>query len=171
MSDRNSVDLKLHESRIEDYEGSKEAASKETMHENGYEENTAAERKLVHKIDLFLLPCIWVVYLLSYMDRSNLANARVAGMGTDLEINDRRYYLCVVAFQIGYVIAEIPCNMILSRSRPSIFIPVIMVLWGSVCAIMACAQTWQQLVGLRFLLGVAEAGFSEASSLAQLLEA
>ncbi|CAN9173942.1 unnamed protein product [Alternaria alternata] len=162
MSDQNSVDLKLHESRIEDYEGSKEAASKETMHENGYEENTAAERKLVHKIDLFLLPCIWVVYLLSYMDRSNLANARVAGMGTDLEINDRRYYLCVVAFQIGYVIAEIPCNMILSRSRPSIFIPVIMVLWGSVCAIMACAQTWQQLVGLRFLLGVAEAGFSPA---------
>jgi hypothetical protein len=67
MSDRNSVDLKLHESRIEDYEGSKEAASKETMHENGYEENTAAERKLGHKIDLFLLPCIWVVYLLSYM--------------------------------------------------------------------------------------------------------
>lgn len=67
MSNRNFVDLKLHESRIEDYEGSKEAASKETMHENGYEENTAAERKLVHKIDLFLLPFIWVVYLLSYM--------------------------------------------------------------------------------------------------------
>lgn len=81
-------------------------------------------------------------------------------MGDDLEIDDRRYYLCVVAFQIGYVLAEIPCNMILSRSRPSIFIPVIMVMWGSVCAIMAVAQNWQQLVGLRFLLGVTEAGFS-----------
>jgi MFS family permease len=86
-------------------------------------------------------------------------------MGDDLHLNDRRYYLCVVAFQIGYVIAEIPCNMILSRSRPSIFIPVIMVLWGSVCAIMACAQTWKQLVGLRFVLGIAEAGFSVSEEL------
>lgn len=81
-------------------------------------------------------------------------------MAEDLELTDRRYYLCVVIFQVGYVIAEVPCNMILSRSRPSIFIPIIMVFWGAVCAVMGSAKTWQQLVGLRFLLGVAEAGFS-----------
>lgn len=81
-------------------------------------------------------------------------------MGDDLEINDSRYYLAVVLFQVGYVIAEVPCNMILARSRPSIFIPVIMVFWGACCAIVGACQTWQQLVGLRFLLGIAEAGFS-----------
>ncbi|KAI7341123.1 MFS general substrate transporter [Hortaea werneckii] len=121
-----------------------------------------AEKKLVRKIDLFLLPCIWIVYLLSYMDRSNLGNARVAGMGDDLGITDDSYYLAVVLFQVGYVIAEIPCNMILSRSRPSIFIPIIMVFWGAICILIGIVKTWEQLVGLRFVLGIAEAGFSPA---------
>ncbi|KAI7368721.1 MFS general substrate transporter [Hortaea werneckii] len=121
-----------------------------------------AEKKLVRKIDLFLLPCIWIVYLLSYMDRSNLGNARVAGMGDDLGITDDTYYLAVVLFQVGYVIAEIPCNMILSRSRPSIFLPIIMVFWGAICILIGIVKTWEQLVGLRFVLGIAEAGFSPA---------
>lgn len=97
-------------------------------------------------------------------DRSNLGNARVAGMGEDLDITDQTYYLAVVLFQVGYVIAEIPCNMILSRSRPSIFIPVIMVFWGAVCALVGIVKTWEQLVGLRFVLGIAEAGFSVSIS-------
>lgn len=74
-------------------------------------------------------------------------------MGDDLKLSDSR-------FQVGYVIAEIPSNMILARSRPSLFIPALMIFWGTSCATIAAAQTWKQLVGLRFLLGIAEAGFS-----------
>lgn len=145
-----------------------------------FEEDTPEEKKLLRKIDMFLLPTIWIVYLLSYMvrrdvapgwsqlltekypfkDRSNIGNARVAGMGDDLALNDDRYYLVVVLFQVGYVVAEVPSNMILARSRPSLFIPALMLFWGATCAIIAAVQTWQQLVGLRFLLGIAEAGFS-----------
>ncbi|OJJ08815.1 hypothetical protein ASPVEDRAFT_145300 [Aspergillus versicolor CBS 583.65] len=132
------------------------------VHDFDFEENTAEEKKLLRKIDLFLLPAAWIVYLLSYMDRSNIGNARVAGMGDALEIDDSRYYLAVVLFQVGYVVAEVPANMILSVTRPSLFIPAIMLLWGSVCAILAAVQTWQQLVAMRFLLGIAEAGFSPA---------
>ncbi|KAH8748894.1 pantothenate transporter liz1 [Diaporthe sp. PMI_573] len=123
---------------------------------------TEAEKKLLRKIDMFLLPTIWLVYLLSYMDRSNIRNARVAGMGDDLELNDTRYYLVVVLFQVGYVLAEVPSNIILARSRPSLFIPALMIFWGTSCAIIAVVQSWKQLVGLRFLLGIAEAGFSPA---------
>ena len=96
-------------------------------------------------------------------DRSNIGNARVAGMGDDLELTDDRYYLVVVLFQVGYVLAEVPSNMILARSRPSLFIPALMLFWGASCAVIAATQTWRQLVGLRFLLGVAEAGFSVRS--------
>lgn len=81
-------------------------------------------------------------------------------MGDDLKLDDTRYYLVVVLFQVGYVVAEVPSNMILARSRPSLFIPSLMVFWGASCAIIAVVQTWKQLVGLRFLLGIAEAGFS-----------
>ncbi|KAF5983685.1 allantoate permease [Fusarium bulbicola] len=127
-----------------------------------FEEETEAETKLLRKVDTYLLPSIWIVYLLSCMDRSSIGNARVAGMGQALELTDDRYYLVVVLFQIGYVLAEVPSNMILSRSRPSLFIPALMIFWGTSCAVIACVQKWQQLVGLRFLLGVAEAGFSPA---------
>lgn len=85
-------------------------------------------------------------------------------MGDDLELTDDRYYLVVVLFQVGYVLAEVPSNMILARSRPSLFIPALMIFWGASCAVIAAAQTWTQLVGLRFLLGVAEAGFSVSLS-------
>ncbi|CAG9948689.1 unnamed protein product [Clonostachys rosea f. rosea IK726] len=121
-----------------------------------------AEKKLLRKIDWHLLPMIWVIYLLSYMDRSNVGNARVAGMGDALQLTDDRYYIAVVLFQIGYVVAEVPSNMILARSRPSLFLPALMIFWGTVCALIALVQNWQQLVGLRFVLGIAEAGFSPA---------
>ena len=77
-----------------------------------------------------------------------------------LNITDQSYYLAVVLFQVGYVIAEVPSNMILARWRPSLFIPCIMAFWGTVFALVRLVQTWQQLVGIRFVLGVAEAGFS-----------
>lgn len=81
-------------------------------------------------------------------------------MGDDLDLSDNRYYLVVVLFQVGYVIAEVPSNMILAKSRPSLFLPALMIFWGTICAIIATVHTWKQLVGLRFLLGIAEAGFS-----------
>ncbi|KAK7698574.1 hypothetical protein SLS64_012442 [Diaporthe eres] len=52
--------------------------------------------------------------------------------------------------------------MILAKYRPSTFISALMIFWGTICAIIATVQTWKQLVGLRFLLGIAEAGFSPA---------
>ena len=142
---------------------------------------SAEEKKLVRKIDLFLMPTIWILYLLSYMlvqcntkdylfcllithlrDRTNIGNAKTAGMADDLGLTDDQYSLAVTTFQIGYVIAGPPSNMILSRVKPSIYIPILMILWGTVVAILAVVKTPAQLLGLRFLLGVMEAGFSPA---------
>jgi hypothetical protein len=75
---------------------------------DGYVPNTEAERKLVRKIDLYLLPTIWLMYLLSYMDRTNIGNAKIAGMYTDLKLTSDRYSISLVVFFIGYVIWEVP---------------------------------------------------------------
>ncbi|KAF2249399.1 MFS general substrate transporter [Trematosphaeria pertusa] len=128
----------------------------------GFVENTEEEKKLVRKIDLFLMPTIWVLYCFSYMDRTNIGNAKVAGMDVDVGFDSNQYFLAIVVFQIGYVIAEVPSNMILSRTRPSLYIPALMILWGIVAALMALVKTPAQMLGMRFLLGVMEAGFSPA---------
>jgi len=52
-----------------------------------YIPGTDEEKKLVRKIDTFLMPCIFLMYLLSYMDRTNIGNAKVAGMETDLNLD------------------------------------------------------------------------------------
>ncbi|KAF3044843.1 hypothetical protein E8E11_002537 [Didymella keratinophila] len=83
-------------------------------------------------------------------------------MDVDLGLTSDEYFLAIVIFQVGYVFFEVPSNMVLSRVRPSIWIPTLMVFWGSVSALMALVKTPAQLIGVRFLLGVTEAGFSPA---------
>ncbi|ORY54845.1 major facilitator superfamily domain-containing protein [Pseudomassariella vexata] len=128
--------------------------------ESTYVPDTEEERKLVRKIDLFLLPTIWLMYLLSYMDRTNVGNAKVAGMEVDLEVDSDRYSISLVVFFIGYVICEVPSNMILARTRPSIFLPTIMALWGLVTIGMGFVPNYKALIGFRVIVGILEAGFA-----------
>lgn len=95
-------------------------------------------------------------------DRTAIGLAKVGGMAADIQLTDQQYFLTVAVFQVGYVIAEIPSNMILSVTRPSLYIPAIMILWGAVSASLAAVQTPAQLIAVRFVLGIFEAGFSPA---------
>ncbi|KAJ5861898.1 vitamin H transporter [Penicillium soppii] len=118
------------------------------------------EKALVRKIDLALLPVIWFMYLLSYMDRTNIGNAKISGMETDLNLTSNQYSTALVVFFVGYVVFEVPSNLILSRSRPSIFLPTIMIIWGALTCIMGAIQDFKHLVVLRVIIGCVEAGFA-----------
>ncbi|QPC69314.1 hypothetical protein HYE68_000066 [Fusarium pseudograminearum] len=125
-----------------------------------YVPGTEAEKKLVRKIDLYILPMMWLMYLLSYMDRTNIGNAKIAGMDKDLNLNSNKYSVVLVVFFVGYVLFEVPSNMILTRSRPSRYLPAIMFIWGGVTIGMAFAPNYESLIGLRVLMGILESGFA-----------
>ncbi|KAK6359159.1 hypothetical protein TWF696_000327 [Orbilia brochopaga] len=118
------------------------------------------EKRLVRKIDLIILPTMWLMYLLSYMDRTNIGNAKVAGMQADLHLSSNQYSVALVVFFIGYVLFEVPSNMILSKVNPSAYIPFMMFLWGIVTICMGFIKTYHHLVGLRVVVGVLEASFA-----------
>lgn len=61
---------------------------------------------------------------------------------------------------VTYVLFEVPSNLILSKTKPSIFLPVIMTLWGAVTCCMAVVKDYKQLIGLRLVVGALEAGFA-----------
>ncbi|KAH7150228.1 putative vitamin H transporter [Dactylonectria estremocensis] len=124
-----------------------------------YVPGTAEEKKLVRKIDCFLMPILWIMYILNYVDRTNIGNAKIAGMADELSLSDDDYAWVLSVFFFGYLICEVPSNMILSRSRPSIFLPTIMLIWGALSALMAISKTYGALLGFRFILGCIEAGF------------
>ncbi|EGP91745.1 uncharacterized protein MYCGRDRAFT_54413, partial [Zymoseptoria tritici IPO323] len=123
-------------------------------------EMVAEEKALVRKIDLFLMPTIWIMYLLSYMDRTNIGNAKVAGMTDDLGMSSNDYSVALVVFFVTYVAWEVPSNLILSKTKPSIFLPVIMSLWGIATCCMAKVDSFGQLVACRVIVGLLEAGFA-----------
>ncbi|KAH7367110.1 nicotinamide mononucleotide permease [Plectosphaerella cucumerina] len=138
----------------------KGAESPEVATIGGYVPDTDEEKKLLRKIDLYLLPMIFCMYLLSYMDRTNIGNARIAGMEEDLNLDSNRYSIVLVVFFVSYVVFEVPSNMILSRTRPSLYLPGIMICWGAITVGMGFTPNYQALIGFRFVMGVFEAGFA-----------
>ncbi|KAJ9656246.1 hypothetical protein H2198_005097 [Neophaeococcomyces mojaviensis] len=118
------------------------------------------EKRVLWKIDLLLLPNIWIMYLLSYMDRTNIGNAKIAGMADDLHLSSGQYSIMLVVFFVGYVIFEPPSNMILVRVRPSRYLPTLMICWGILTCVMAAVKDFKHLVALRVIIGLFEAGFA-----------
>ncbi|KAK7036710.1 hypothetical protein VNI00_011375 [Paramarasmius palmivorus] len=125
-----------------------------------YAPGSDAEKRLVRKIDMHIVPTIWVLYTLSYLDRANIGNAKAGGMEEALGLTSTQYSVVLLVFFVSYVVFEVPANMVLTRVRPSFFLSGLCFLWGAVAACMAAVSNWHQLAGIRFALGVVEAGFA-----------
>ncbi|KAI6126505.1 MFS nicotinic acid transporter Tna1 [Pisolithus sp. B1] len=117
------------------------------------------ERKLWRKIDLHLLPIIALMYLFSFMDRENIGNAKLEGLMTQLHLTGSRYNVALSVFFISYGLFEFPANIMMQFVRPSRWLPGIMFTWGILMMSMGFVKSFSQLVAIRILLGVAEAGF------------
>ena len=119
----------------------------------------AEQRKLLRKIDLRLLPILILCYLLNFLDRSNLAQARQGSLEKDLGMTGSDFNLATSIFFVGYLIMQLPSNMILTRVRPSLYLGCACVLWGVVSTCNAATHTFISLVLTRFFLGFVEAPF------------
>ncbi|TYJ55252.1 hypothetical protein B9479_004082 [Cryptococcus floricola] len=125
-----------------------------------YVPGSDAEKRLVRKIDKRILPTIWGLYTLSYLDRANIGNAKTGGLEEDFNLTSQQYSIVLLVFFISYVLFEIPSNLFIARARPSIYLSGLCIIWGGVAAAMAAATNWKALAGIRFALGVIEAGFA-----------
>ncbi|GJE85744.1 MFS general substrate transporter [Phanerochaete sordida] len=116
------------------------------------------ERKLMRKIDWHVVPWLSVLYLLNFLDRGNIGNARLYNMQTDLHITDTQYLIALTVFFFPYSLFEPPSNVALKRLRPSRWLSFIMLVWGIAMTLHGVVHNYGGLVGLRFVLGLAEAG-------------
>ncbi|GAB7363954.1 hypothetical protein MBLNU230_g4516t1 [Neophaeotheca triangularis] len=120
--------------------------------------DNARTTKLLRKLDIRLLPFLSLLYLLSFLDRSNIGNARLAGLEESLGLEGLQYNIAVAIFFPPYVAAEVPSNLAMKRFRPSIWLPSIMLAWGLVCTLMGIVQNYDGILAARFFLGLAEGG-------------
>ncbi|OJJ03353.1 hypothetical protein ASPVEDRAFT_170733 [Aspergillus versicolor CBS 583.65] len=106
-----------------------------------------------------LMPVIWVLYMFNYLDRNNIAQARLNNFERDLGLVGTDFNVAVSVLNIGYMLAQLPSNMILTRVRPSIYLPCCVMLWSCVSAATAGVNNLPGLVAVRFFLGIVEAPF------------
>ena len=110
------------------------------------------------KAAIRLLPIISIGYGLAYMDRINISFASLR-MNSDLHFSATVYGFGAGLFFIAYAISEVPSNLLLLRFGPKRWLARIMFTWGLLAAAMMFVRTPWQFYGVRFLLGMAEAGF------------
>lgn len=117
------------------------------------------EKKLLRKVDIRLLPTLIIMYLLNFLDRSNLAQARQGTLEKDLNMSGTDFNLATSIFFVGYLLMQLPSNLLLTKVRPSVYLAGSCCLWGVVSTCNAAARSFTHLVVIRFFLGFVEAPF------------
>lgn len=113
---------------------------------------------LYRKVAWRLIPLLFLCYIASYLDRVNVGFAKLQMM-SDLSFSDTVYGIGAGIFFIGYFLFEVPSNLILQRVGAKVWIARIMITWGVISGAMMLTNSVTTFYVLRFLLGVAEAGF------------
>src|SRR3954469_15774694 len=116
------------------------------------------EDRVMGRIVWRLIPFLCLLYVVNYLDRTNVAMAKLQ-MARDTALDDRAYGLGAGLFFVGYFLFEIPSNLILERVGARRWLARIMISWGFISAAMMFVRGPASFYALRFLLGLAEAGF------------
>ncbi|KAK6825967.1 MFS transporter [Apiospora arundinis] len=114
-------------------------------------------KKMLRKVDGHLLPVLILMYLLNFLDRNNLSQARLGTLEADLGMTGTDFNLATSILFVGYLLMQLPSNLALTRVRPSIYLGVAMAVWGVISACQAATHSFGGLVAARFMLGFAEA--------------
>lgn len=120
---------------------------------------SAVEKSAIKKVAVRLVPFVALMFFINYLDRTAIGFAAPNGMNDDLALSAAQFGFASGVFFIGYILLEVPSNLALHRFGARKWLARIMVSWGIVALLFTWVGNFEQLVGLRFLLGVAEAGF------------
>ncbi|OOF90060.1 hypothetical protein ASPCADRAFT_135471, partial [Aspergillus carbonarius ITEM 5010] len=117
------------------------------------------ERRLLFKLDTAILTFASLGYFIKYLDQVNINNAFVSGMKEDLGLYGNQLNYMQACWTVGYVIGEIPSNMLLTRIRPRYWIPAMELLWTVLTFILSRSTNATHFYVLRFFIGLAESSF------------
>jgi MFS family permease len=128
--------------------------------------NSKANKALLRKQDFRLIPLCAMMYLLAYLDRTNIGNAKVMNSETDQDLlsitntSNYEYAIALMVFLIAYTVFEVPSNYFLKLMGPSKWFALIMAIWGTISMCIGTVQNYAGLTATRFILGIFEAGLA-----------
>jgi ACS family pantothenate transporter-like MFS transporter len=110
-----------------------------------------------------LLTILSLGYFIKNLDQTNISNAYVSGMKEALKMNGNQINIIDIAWTTGYVVGQLPSQVILTKVRPSIWIPSCELVWTMLTFCLAAASTWEHVVIIRFFVGFVESIFYPAA--------
>src|SRR5881409_3488255 len=116
------------------------------------------EARTIRKIRIRIIPFLFLLYIICFLDRINIGFAALT-MNKELAITSQQFGLVAGIFFLGYFLFEVPSNLLLHKLGGRIWIARILITWGIVAMLAGFVHNAHQLYGVRFLLGLAEAGY------------
>ncbi|CAD6589177.1 MAG: hypothetical protein TREMPRED_005279, partial [Tremellales sp. Tagirdzhanova-0007] len=110
----------------------------------------------LRKLDLFLLPAVTLIYFLNFLDRSNIGNAKTAGLQTDLKLSNRQYSTALTITYVPYIAAELPLTLAIQKIGANKLLPTLVCCWGIAATFQGFIHNYSGLLAARFFLGLAE---------------
>ncbi|KAL2001130.1 hypothetical protein VTN02DRAFT_2197 [Thermoascus thermophilus] len=123
---------------------------------NGEDQKLA--RKVLFKLDITILPMLALLFLCSFLDRTNVGNAKIIGLESDINITDHQYDTGLAVFYLTYICSELPSNLALKKASPKIWLPLLASLWGTMTICLGFVKNYASFIAVRAILGVTEGG-------------
>ena len=117
------------------------------------------ERRVLIKCDLHVLPILFLLFLVSFLDRVNIGNAKIQGLEASLHMVGNQYNIALFVFYIPYCLLDLPSNLLLRKWRPAPMLSIMMFCWGLATMGQGLTRNWAGLVASRVIMGIFEAGF------------
>ena len=121
--------------------------------------DAAVDRRITRKFDTHVVPWLFGLWLLAFIDRSNIGNARIDGLATDLGLaKGNKYNIVLAIFYIPYILADVPSNLVMKHFGAGRYLPGLMTCWGIVGLCTGFTKNYAGILVCRFLLGLFEGG-------------
>ncbi|KAI0272079.1 major facilitator superfamily domain-containing protein [Russula aff. rugulosa BPL654] len=121
--------------------------------------NTKILQRATLKIDFYLIPMMGMFYLLAFLDRSNIGNAKVAGLTKSLHMTEHQFSVALTVTYIPYILVELPMSLLMKRVGANVTLPIMVVLWGiRSLRNLGAVHSYRGLLICRFFIGAIEGG-------------
>lgn len=116
------------------------------------------EKRITRKFDKHVVPLLFGMWLLAFLDRANIGNAEVAGLSEDLGLKGNQFNIALAIFYVPYIVVDVPSNLVLKYFRAGWYLPALLIGWGVCSTFMGFVKNYGGLIAARFMLGLCEGG-------------
>ncbi|KAK8042966.1 MFS general substrate transporter [Apiospora phragmitis] len=124
---------------------------------------TVPEAKLLRKIDFRVLPILFLVYVVAFLDRVNMSNALTLGLPDELGLTGQQPNVALTIFFVPYILFEIPSNLLMKKLSPHLWLSACILVFGVITIAQGFVKSYSGILATRFFLGLAEAGIFPGS--------